>query len=152
MKKKILILGSQGQIGLHLKKYLIKNKYDVLEFDIIRSKYEDLRLANNKSLKYKILKCDFIYFLAFDVGGSRYLEKYQNTYQFVSNNIRIMENTFAIIKKYRKPFLFASSQMSNMTHSPYGLLKSIGEKYTQILGGIIVKFWNVYGNNLSNVI
>lgn len=56
-----------------------------------------------------------------------------------------MENTFSIIRKYKKQFLFASSQMSNMSYSPYGLLKNIGEKYTNILGGIVVKFWNVYG-------
>ena len=35
--------------------------------------------------------------------------------------------------------------MSNMSYSPYGLLKNIGEKYTEILGGLVVKFWNVYG-------
>ena len=62
-----------------------------------------------------------------------------------------MENTFTLIKKYKKPFLFASSQMSNMTYSNYGILKNIGEKYSQILDGLVVKFWNVYGieNDLS---
>ena len=35
--------------------------------------------------------------------------------------------------------------MSNMGYSPYGQLKRIGEIYTEILGGIVVKFWNVYG-------
>ena len=45
---------------------------------------------------------DFIFFLAFDVGGSRYLKKYQNTFDFISNNMRIMENTFSILKKERK--------------------------------------------------
>ncbi len=104
-----------------------------------------MRFNQNKKLILKVKKCDFIFFLAFDVGGSRYLKKYQNTYEFISNNIRLMENTFEIIKRYKKPFLFASSQMSNMSYSPYGLLKNIGEKYTNILGGIVVKFWNVYG-------
>jgi nucleoside-diphosphate-sugar epimerase len=57
----------------------------------------------------------------------------------------IMENTFSIIKKYNKKFIFASSQMSNMSYSNYGILKKIGENYTKILRGVIVKFWNVYG-------
>ena len=35
--------------------------------------------------------------------------------------------------------------MSNMSYSSYGRLKAIGESYTEILGGIVVKFWNVYG-------
>jgi len=34
-----------------------------------------------------------------------------------------MENTFSLIKKYNKKFIFASSQMSNMGYSNYGVLK-----------------------------
>ena len=145
MKKKILILGSKGQVGLHLKSYLKSKNYDVIGFDIAEKNNQDLRKFNNKLLISKIKKSDFIYFLAFDVGGSRYLKKYQNTFEFLSNNIRIMENTFTLIKKFKKPFLFASSQMSNMTYSNYGILKNIGEKYSQMLDGLVVKFWNVYG-------
>ena len=151
MKKKILILGSEGQVGLHLKSYLKRKNYYVMDFDIVNKKNQDLRKFNNRLLISKIKKSDFIYFLAFDVGGSRYLKKYQNTFEFLSNNIRLMENTFTLIKKYKKPFLFASSQMSNMTYSNYGILKNIGEKYSKILDGLVVKFWNVYGieNDLS---
>ena len=145
MKKKILILGSEGQVGLHLKSYLKSKNYDVMGFDIVEKNNQDLRKFNNKLLISKIKKSDFIYFLAFDVGGSRYLKKYQNTFEFLSNNIRIMENTFTLVKKFKKPFLFASSQMSNMTYSNYGILKNLGEKYSQILDGLVVKFWNVYG-------
>ena len=145
MKKKILILGSSGQIGSHLVDFLKKKNYIVFEFDILNSKKQDLRINKNKNLILKIKNCDFIFFLAFDVGGSRYLKKYQNTYKFLSNNIKIMENTFEIIKNYKKPFVFASSQMSNMSYSPYGILKNLGERYTYLLGGIVVKFWNVYG-------
>jgi nucleoside-diphosphate-sugar epimerase len=56
-----------------------------------------------------------------------------------------MEYSFELLKDTKKPFLFASSQMSNMGYSPYGQLKALGELYTRILDGIIVKFWNVYG-------
>ena len=35
--------------------------------------------------------------------------------------------------------------MSNMSYSPYGVMKRVGELYTMSLGGLIVKFWNVYG-------
>ena len=35
--------------------------------------------------------------------------------------------------------------MSNMSYSPYGAMKRVGELYTKSLGGLIVKFWNVYG-------
>jgi nucleoside-diphosphate-sugar epimerase len=140
----ILVLGSSGQVGAYLVRYLISLGHDVIEFDIVRSKNEDLRF-NNKKLNKLVDKSDFIFFLAFDVGGSRYLSKYQHTYDFINNNIKIMDTTFSAIKKYNKPFVFASSQMSNMSYSPYGIAKAVGECYTRSLGGAIVKFWNVYG-------
>jgi hypothetical protein len=55
-----------------------------------------------------------------------------------------MANVFGYLKKYNKRFVFASSQMSNMSYSPYGVLKNVGELYTKSLNGLIVKFWNVY--------
>ena len=143
--KKILILGSEGQVGSHLKEFLNHRGYAVLEFDLVRNSNEDLRKPGNKKLEKLIRLSDFVFFLAFDVGGSRYLKKYQNTYDFVSNNIKLMSNTFELIKKYKKKFIFASSQMSNMTYSNYGILKNIGERYSELLNGIVVKFWNVYG-------
>ena len=143
--KKILILGSEGQVGSHLKEFLNHRGYVVLEFDLVRNTNEDLRKPGNKKLEKLIRLSDFVFFLAFDVGGSRYLKKYQNTYDFVSNNIKLMSNTFELIKKYKKKFIFASSQMSNMTYSNYGILKNIGERYSELLNGIVVKFWNVYG-------
>jgi nucleoside-diphosphate-sugar epimerase len=144
-KNKVLVLGSSGQVGAYLVKYLNKKGYQVMEFDIVRSNLEDLRTPLNINLRKLLDDADFVFFLAFDVGGSRYLSKYQHTYQFVDNNVRLMSNTFELLKFYNKPFVFASSQMSNMTYSPYGVLKAIGEIYTKTLGGRIVKFWNVYG-------
>jgi nucleoside-diphosphate-sugar epimerase len=145
MSKKILILGSAGQIGSHLIEYLKKKNFITYDFDIVNNKKQDLRIHNNIILNNLIKKSDFIFFLAFDVGGSRYLKLYQDSAQFISNNLLIMENTFSLIRKHNKKFIFASSQMSNMGHSNYGLLKRIGENYTKILKGITVKFWNVYG-------
>jgi len=141
---KILILGSSGQIGKYLYSHLVKN-YDVFEFDIERNSDEDLRVPNNKTLDFLVSECDFVYFLAFDVGGSRYLAEYEHKIEFVLNNLKIMVNVFDVISNYNKKIIFASSQMSNMYHSPYGMLKSIGENATRMLGGRTVKFWNVYG-------
>ena len=145
MKKNILVLGSSGQIGHHLCWYLKKEKYNVLEFDILDGKKYDLRTHNNPNLVNYIKKCKYIFFLAFDVGGSKYLKKYQNSSKFIFNNLNIMMNTFELLAKYKKPFLFASSQMSNMSYSNYGILKLIGEKISCDLDGNSVKFWNVYG-------
>ena len=142
---KHLILGSAGQIGGHACDVLKQRGEEVLEFDIVRSTAEDLRMWGNRQLAEAMDMCDFVHFLAFDVGGSTYMTKYQDTYDFVSNNIKIMDRVFDELKRTRKPFLFATSQMSNMSYSTYGLLKAIGERYTQALNGVLVKFWNVYG-------
>ena len=123
--KRILILGSSGQIGAYLTEYFKKKDYDVREFDIVNGEDQDIRKFESPNLHSAISTADFIFFLAFDVGGSRYLKKYQHTFDFIHNNSRIMVNAFDYIKRYEKPFVFASSQMSNMGHSPYGVLKNV---------------------------
>jgi len=142
---KYLVLGSSGQIGSVLTKFLIDQKQEVLEFDIARSPQEDLRFPCNEILRQHMMATDFVFFLAFDVGGSRYLKIYQHTFDFLSNNARLMANTFELLRETHMPFVFASSQMSNMSFSTYGVLKALGEYYTRSLNGITVKFWNVYG-------
>ena len=141
----ITVLGSRGQIGAYLSEYLSKKGHIVREFDIVNGEHQDMTHIPNAYLRNAITESDFVFFLAFDVGGSRYLKKYQNTFDFVNNNTRLMANAFGLLQEYDKPFVFASSQMSNMSYSPYGTLKRVGELYTESLGGLIVKFWNVYG-------
>ena len=145
MKKRILILGSGGQIGAYLTYYLNERGYEVLEFDVVNGLHQDMTEIPNPELHRLIRRSHFVYFLAFDVGGSHYLKKYQHTFKFIDNNARMMANVFGLLEKYNKPFVFASSQMSNMSYSPYGVMKRVGELYTKSLGGLIVKFWNVYG-------
>jgi len=142
---KITILGSGGQIGAYLTEYLRDKGHEVTEFDIVNGEEQDLTKIPNAKLMHDIRLADFVFFLAFDVGGSRYLKKYQHTYDFINNNTRLMANVFQYLAEYRKPFVFASSQMSNMSYSPYGVMKRVGELYTQTLKGLTVHFWNVYG-------
>ena len=142
---KVLVLGSSGQIGAYLTEYLREKGHDVREFDRNNGKHHDMTEIPNPELHRHIMTADFIFFLAFDVGGSHYLKKYQHTFNFINNNTRMMANAFTLIEKYKKPFVFASSQMSNMSYSPYGVMKRVGELYTKSLNGLIVKFWNVYG-------
>jgi nucleoside-diphosphate-sugar epimerase len=142
---KITILGSSGQIGAYLSDYLRNKGHVVIDFDKVETPNHDMTVIPNQYLENAIEKADFVFFLAFDVGGSRYLQKYQNTFEFIDNNTRLMANSFGLLKKYNKRFVFASSQMSNMNYSPYGVMKRVGEMYTKTLNGLIVKFWNVYG-------
>ena len=142
---KIAVLGSSGQIGAYLSEYLSRKGHIVREFDVVNGSHQDMTHIPNTYLRNAIMESDFVFFLAFDVGGSRYLKKYQHTFDFVNNNTRLMANEFVLLEQYNKPFIFASSQMSNMSYSPYGTLKRLGELYTESLGGLVVKFWNVYG-------
>ena len=141
---KYLVLGSDGQIGHPLCDYLRRMGHEVIGFDIASNSEEDLR-SNKELLRRRMRQADFVFFLAFDVGGARYLKTYERTYEFISNNTKIMDVTFEALHELQKPFIFASSQMANMTHSSYGVLKALGDFNTHTLNGLVVKFWNVYG-------
>lgn len=141
----VLILGNRGQIGSFLEKFLKEKGITVVGIDLQNDLSEDLRSINSGALDSMIKKSDFVFFLAYDVGGSTYLQERQTNFDFINNNSVIMSNCFASLERVGKPFIFASSQMSNMIFSNYGLLKAIGERYTLSLQGISVKFWNVYG-------
>lgn len=142
---KVTVLGSGGQIGAYLTEYLREKGHKVHEFDVINGPHQDMTQIPNAELHRVIMDTDFVFVLAFDVGGSHYLKKYQHTFDFINNNTRIMANVFGLLEKYNKRFVFASSQMSNMSYSPYGVMKRVGELYTTALKGLTVKFWNVYG-------
>ena len=142
---KVLNLGSSGQIGAYLTEYLREKGHEVTEYDKNLGPQYNLTAIPSTWLEHCIKEADFVFFLAFDVGGSRYLKKYQHTFKFIDNNTRMMANVFGLLQKHKKRFVFASSQMSNMSHSPYGVMKRVGEMYTSTLGGLTVKFWNVYG-------
>lgn len=142
--KKYVVLGSSGQIGAPLTSYLKSLGHKVEEVDLENGPEQDLR-NHNMEIEKKINESDYIFFLAFDVGGSRYLSEKQESFDFINNNTKIMLNTFEYLKNTRKPFLFTSSQMSSTQSSPYGILKKIGEFYTKSLTGVNVRLWNVYG-------
>ena len=140
----ILVLGSEGLIGNALWQRLESSGHHIFRFD----KKIGLDINNDEhleSLEHNIKVAEFVFFLAFDVGGSEYLYKHEHTVDFISNNVRMMERVFGILKEHPRPFVFISSMMTKMPQSTYGILKSLGERYTKALDGISVRFWNVYG-------
>ena len=74
---KILNLGSSGQIGAYLSEYLRDKGHTVIDFDKEETPNHDMTVIPNQYLENAIETADFVFFLAFDVGGSRYLKKYQ---------------------------------------------------------------------------
>ena len=147
--KRIAVLGSSGQIGTRLTQWLaLKEKgYNVHGYDIVPGmSTSHLMDVSKPPLTGDLLKeYDFVFFLAFNCGGAKYLAEHQHTIEYINSNNELMHNVFNALSFSKTPFLFASSQMSNMTFSEYGLLKLLGETYTKILNGVSIKFWNVYG-------
>jgi len=143
---KVLVLGSCGQIGKPLVAHLESLGHVVAQWDKVRGADEDLSLvANYDRLCQATAECDAVVFLAFEVGGSKYLSERDSQFSYIHENSMLMSLTFSALEKAKKPFLFASSQMANMLHTNYGPLKLIGERYTQSLGGWTCRFWNAYG-------
>lgn len=143
---RVLVLGSSGQIGAPLCKHLHSEGHKVIEWDIEDGPEFDLRnLDNMAALSRQVMKADFVFFLAYDVGGSNYLASNQSSTSFIDNNLDIMRQVFFQLDAHKTPFVFASSQMATMSHSQYGVLKRLGEFQTRALGGIVVRFWNIYG-------
>ena len=138
---KVLILGSEGCVGTAVSRYFEEKGHEVVHWDIKMGDAYDLRKEGN--LDSILPDIDFVLFLAFDVGGSKY--KIHST-EYIENNMNLMKNTFKSLEKYKKPFIHTSSMMSNMNNNPYAVLKRLGELYTDIISGINVKLWNVYGS------
>lgn len=144
--RKALVLGGEGQIGKPLCEYLSRQGVKVYNVDLLHGENEDLRKLHDQHLAdYWMSDVDFVFFLAYDIGGAKFLKTEQGKYQFLMNNTLIMANTFRLLEKHNVPFIFASSAMAEMPWSPYGDLKRLGEHFTQSLGGIVTRFWNVYG-------
>ena len=143
----ILVLGSEGQIGKPLCSYLESKGHHIQKYDKALEKSMDLSVSQcNRMLYEEMKKADKIIFLAFVVGGSKFMQAKDNSIEYISENVKLMDNTFSMLVKADKPFLFASSQMSNMFNTNYGFLKNLGERYTKLTTtGWICKFWNVYG-------
>lgn len=135
-----LVLGSEGFVGKTFSKFLESIGEKVLRFDIERNADEDCRYS-----KLPLDKIDRIYFLAWDVGGAKYLYKTESQFVQLDWNLRILLNIMPQIRCFKIPFLFASSQLAQEYDTVYGSTKRLGEVWTQLLDGVRVRFWNVYG-------
>ena len=103
---KNLVIGSEGFIGKPFCRFLEEKGENIIRFDIKRGKKEDARFA-----KFDFKKIDRIYFLAWDVGGSKYLYESNLQLSQLNWNLKLMENVFEQLSKSKKPFLFFLSQV-----------------------------------------
>ncbi|SRR5258706_10432032 len=135
-----LVIGSEGFIGKPFCRFLEEKKEKVIRFDIAKNKVEDGRVFS-----FNFKNIDKIYFLAWDVGGSKYLYKPNLQMSQLKWNLQLMTNIFNQLEGQKKDFLFISSQLSEETNTVYGVTKKLGEVWTDLLNGVSVRVWNAYG-------
>lgn len=138
---KNLVIGSDGFVGKPFCRYLESIGEEVVRFDIKQGEDQDGRLVS-----LNLEGVDRVYFLAWDVGGAKYL--YREDVQFIQLdwNLRLLLNIMPQLKESKVPFLFVSSQLAEEHDTVYGVTKRLGEVWTHLIDGVRVRLWNVYGD------
>lgn len=133
-----LVLGGSGTIGSALCMHLESIGEEVINLDLKEG--FDLRVEN----LYLYKDVDYVWFLAWDVGGAKYLTNEKHMFNIIRNNTILCQQVFSFLENSGLPFMFASSQLA-APDTPYGVTKLLGEEWARLLNGQIVRFWNVYG-------
>lgn len=134
---RILVLGSSGQIGTHVMK---RDAHDYMAHDISMGHPFDL---SEKDPIYDALEealgiADYCMFLAEDSS--------HDPLDLLHSNVSIMKNVFGALRESGVPFLYASSSTPDERHEVQ-LLKALGETYSELMGGVVVRFGTVYGDS-----
>jgi nucleoside-diphosphate-sugar epimerase len=135
-----LVIGSEGFIGTPFCRFLEAKGEKVIHFDVKRGPKEDARSA-----ALPLEGVDVVYFLAWDVGGSKYLYEANRQKAQLDWNMDLMKRVFDQLEKSKTRFLFVSSQLSEEVDTVYGVTKRLGEVWTDLLGGACIRVWNAYG-------
>lgn len=135
-----LVLGSEGFVGRPLCAYLEARGESVRRWDIKRGEQEDAR-----HVRLPLEQVDRVYFLAWEVGGAKYLYRDDVQFKQLDWNLQLLLNVMPQLRAYGKPFLFVSSQLAEEYDTVYGVTKRLGEVWTHLAGGVRVRLWNVYG-------
>src|SRR3972149_4898245 len=118
---KHLVLGSAGFIGKPFCEFLRGKGVEVLEYDIASNPGQDLRWCGG------LPEADFVWFLAWDVGGAKYLYDPETQFNQYLWNSQLMQETFFLLERESVPFLFVSSHMAEKADTIYGAQKRLAE-------------------------
>jgi UDP-glucuronate 4-epimerase len=120
--KTVLLTGSEGMIGSHLKEYLIKNGYAVTSF-------EGDACDQKEWNKYD--KHDYVIHLAAFAGVR---DSVDNPERFYDNNVGAMECAVNFVQGTKTKFLYASSSNAKeWWTNPYATTKKMNEIQAQAL-------------------
>jgi len=135
-----MVLGSDGFVGPPLCRYLVDLGEDVVPIDIKRGDHHDAR-----SMVFDLDGIDRVYFLAWDVGGAKYLYDDATQLAQLQWNHALLSNVVPQLSGI--PYLFVSSQLAEDCDTVYGVLKRLGEVWTTLsYRGVTMRLWNVYGS------
>ena len=137
---KNLIIGSEGFVGTRLCLYLEALGEEVFKFDSKRGLNEDARYNS-----LPLSGIDRVYFLAWDVGGSKYLYEKNTQLNQINDNCLLLSNVMRQIHQFGTPFVFVSTQLAEKSNMAYGVTKKLGELWTEAQSGLCLRLWNVYG-------
>ncbi len=140
---KVLVLGAGGFLGRYLSHALHQAGYDTVTVD--NRTHVDLRIPGSlaahivsQPLAWSAtgaLNVSYCFFLACEVGGSRFIASSSHAVQssIAHNNAMIYSNVFPWLREHSIPFLFTSSVLQSHP-SPYGAIKRLGESWAAALG------------------
>lgn len=140
----VLVLGSGGLIGSALVRRL---EHAGLQVEQVHNRrHIDLRRPGALDV-FNQSKITYCFFLACEVGGSKFLESSDQRVQLgiIESNLLIYQSVLPWLADHQIPFVFSSSYLQGTPNS-YGVVKRLGEQWVQQLGlGRTYRLWNVYG-------
>ncbi len=148
--ERVLVLGSGGLVGRTLVEWLEERNYVVVH--VRNRRHIDLRVPGALDV-FNTTKLSYVFFLACEVGGSKFIESSARNLQIgiIESNIKMYQVVFPWIAAHKIPFVFTSSYLQG-TANPYGVIKRLGEQWIHNLGGEgeglgkTLRLWNVYGS------
>ena len=133
-----IILGGEGLVGVALRRRLSALGERTVVHDI-KSGF-DLR----SSVPPEYPGNAYYWFLAWDVGGAKYIMAEGTQAEILRSNLRLCDMVFGWLHRRRARYTFTSTQMVNYPNA-YGITKGVGEYWTRLAGrGLIARLWNVY--------
>lgn len=140
-QRPVLVLGSGGLVGRALVRWLKLHSFRVLE---VKNR-EDIDLREPGAMdRFNASHAQFVYFLACEVGGSKFLESSSEAQQLaiIRHNLRIYETVLnwfeeEVARRRQagddagRPLMrgvFTSSYLQHM-HNGYGAVKRVGEEW-----------------------
>jgi nucleoside-diphosphate-sugar epimerase len=137
MSRPNVVLGGEGMLGKALVRRLLQEGETVLSYD----------LKSGFDLRFQVPQHPegnpYYWFLAWDVGGAKYIMDRSTQIQILAHNVQLCERVFCWLGDREAKFTFIGTQMSGFPNA-YGLTKALGEYWARELGGNIARLWNIF--------